>query len=107
MSFDLAQVTRYGQKIGAEVAFILDGKCRNYYKKGNAESKWCCLTFTNHHNGRPLRWESANEYSYERIAEFYQGLGHTVELMPIPELQEQEDEQGTENEQGTDIASEA
>lgn len=107
MSFDLEKVIRYGQKIGADVGFVINGTFRNYYKKGSKASKYCCLTYTNNNNGRPLRWESANEHDYRRIAEFYSSLGFVIELIEIPAPEEKEDEQGTENEQGTDIASEA
>lgn len=93
MTYDLDKTIRFGQKIGAEVAFILNGELRNYYKKGNKESKHCCLTYTNHNNGRPLRWESANEYHWARVVSFYEGIGHAVELIEIPALQEQDDEQ--------------
>ena len=88
MTYDLDKTIRFGQKIGAEVAFILNGELRNYYKKGDKESKHCCLTYTNHNNGRPLRWESANEYHWARVVNFYKGLGHAVELIEIPALQE-------------------
>lgn len=96
MSFDLGKVIRYGQKIGAEVGFVIDGTFRNYYKKGSKESKYCCLTYTNHNNGRPLRWESSNEHDYRRIADFYRSLGFIVELIEIPALQAEEDEQGAD-----------
>jgi len=89
-SYDEDKVIRFGQKIGAEVAFILNGSLRNYYKKGSKDSKFCCLTFTQHNNGRPLRWESANEHHWNRVVSFYKSLGHAVELIEIPELQEQE-----------------
>ena len=93
MTYDLDKTIRFGQKIGAEVAFILNGELRNYYKKSNNESKYSCLTYTNHNNGRPLRWESANEYHWSRIVKFYKGLGHAVELIEIPPApQEQDDE---------------
>lgn len=91
--YDEDKVIRFGQKIGAEVAFILNGNLRNYYKKGNKDSKFCCLTFTQHNNGRPLRWESANEHHWNRVVSFYKSLGHAVELIEIPALQEQDDEQ--------------
>lgn len=94
MTYDLGKTIRFGQKIGAEVAFILNGELRNYYKKGSKESKYSCLTYTNHNNGRPLRWESANEYHWSRIVKFYKGLGHAVELIEIPPVpQEPDDEQ--------------
>lgn len=93
MTYDLDKTIRFGQKIGAEVAFILNGELRNYYKKGNKESKHCCLTYTNHNNGRPLRWESANEYHWARVVNFYKGIGHAVELIEIPASQEPDDEQ--------------
>ena len=94
MTYDLGKTIRFGQKIGAEVAFILNGELRNYYKKSNNKSKYSCLTYTNHNNGRPLRWESANEYHWSRIVKFYKGLGHAVELIEIPPVpQEPDDEQ--------------
>lgn len=94
MSYDLNKTIRYGQKIGAEHALILNGDLRSYYKKGSAASKHCALVYTNHNQGRPLRWESANEYSYERIAEFYNNsLGMTAELIPIPAKQEQKEDE--------------
>lgn len=94
MTYDLGKTIRFGQKIGAEVAFILNGELRNYYKKGNKEGRYFCLTYTNHNNGRPLRWESANEYHWSRVANFYKGIGHAVELIDIPPApQEQDDEQ--------------
>ncbi|MCU4631082.1 hypothetical protein KTJ53_15700 [Acinetobacter variabilis] len=85
MSYDLDKVIRFGQKIGAEVAIIMNGELRNYYKKGNKDTKYCCLTYTNHNNGRPLRWESANEYSWDRIIDFYRSLSYAVEIIDIPE----------------------
>lgn len=85
MSYDLDKVISFGQKIGAEVAVIMNGELRNYYKKGNKDTKYCCLTYTNHNNGRPLRWESANEYHYERIIEFNRSMGYAVEVIEIPE----------------------
>lgn len=84
MSYDLDKVIRFGQKIGAEVAIIMNGELRNYYKKGNKDTKYCCLTYTNHNNGRPLRWESANEYSWDRIIDFYRSLSYAVEVIEIP-----------------------
>ena len=95
MSYDLDKIIRYGQKIGAEVAIIeTDGKVRNYYKSADKESKYCCYTYTKHDNVRPLRWESTGEYSYERIIEFNRSvLKQTFEVIQIPAVQEQEDEQ--------------
>ena len=95
MSYDLDKIIRYGQKIGAEVAIIeTDGKVRNYYKSADKDSKYCCYTYTRHDNGRPLRWESTGEYSYERIIEFNRSvLKQTFEVIQIPAVQEQEDEQ--------------
>ena len=82
-TYDLDKVLRYGQKIGADVAIIQNGKLRNYYKKGDKASKHCVYTYTNYENGRPLRWESANEFCIERILNFYRNLGHTMEAIQI------------------------
>ena len=43
-TYDLDKVLRYGQKIGADVAIIQNGKLRNYYKKGDKASKHCVYT---------------------------------------------------------------
>lgn len=72
MPYDRDKVIRFGRKIGAEVAIIENDELRNYYKPGDASSKHCAMTFTFHNNGRPLRWESAQEYSWRRIIGFYE-----------------------------------
>lgn len=86
---DLDHIIRYGQKAGAEVAVLVDGQLRNYYKKGDKASKYCAYTLVDHKNGRPMRWESANEYSYHRIIEFYKGRGMNIEMIEIPPGREQ------------------
>ena len=88
MAYDEAKVIRYGQKIGADVAFILNGELRNYYKKRDKSSKYCCQIYTHHWNGRPLGWETTSEYHWSRVVSFYEGLGHSVELIEIPKSQE-------------------
>ena len=89
MSYDLGKVLRYGHSIGAQVAIIFNGSLRNYYKREG----YSVYTYTDHQNGRPLRWENAYEGSYERIVGFYRNLGHVVEVIEIPaEIEHQEDE---------------
>lgn len=84
MSCDLGKVIRFGRKIGAEVAILEDGQLLNYYKPGDASSKHCCMTFTFHNNGRPLRWESAQEYSWKRIIDFNtKVMNRNIEIIEI------------------------
>lgn len=92
MTYDRDKVIRYGQKIGAEVAIVnSDGKVKNYYKSADKESKYCCYTYTKHDNGRPLRWESAGEYSYERIIDFNRNvLSQEFDVIQIPKVEEDE-----------------
>ena len=84
MSYDIGKVIRYGVRIGAEQALIIDGTLSRYYKKGDIHSKHCAYSYTDHKNGRPLRWENAYTYSACRSLEFYQNLGYSAELIDIP-----------------------
>lgn len=85
MTYDLDKVLKYGQKIGAEQALILNDKLSRYYKKGDKASKYCAYSYANHDNGRPLRWEMSGTYHVDSVAEFYKGMGHKVEIIEIPE----------------------
>ncbi|WP_228203397.1 hypothetical protein [Acinetobacter sp. CFCC 10889] len=92
---NLNKVLRYGFRIGAEQALILDGELSRYYKKGDRASKYCLYSYTDHRNGRPLRWEIAWIYDVSQVVDFYKKtMGKSVELIPIPnELPEKEGEQ--------------
>lgn len=85
MAYDLDKTISFGRKIGAKVAIVMNGRLRNYYKPGDAASKYCLYTYTQHNNGRPLRWEATSEFSYKRIVDFYRNLKHTIEVIQIPE----------------------
>lgn len=89
MSYDLDKIISYGQKIGAEVAIVnSNGKVNNYYKSADTESKYCSYTYTKHNNGRPLRWESTGEYSYERIIDYNRKvLGREFDVIQIPKAE--------------------
>lgn len=83
MSFDLEKVVKYGLGIGADKALIIDGKLSRYYKKGDAASKYCVYSYTDHKNGRPLRWENALTYTAEQNLAFYLGINLKAELLEI------------------------
>lgn len=93
MPYNLNQVLRFGFRIGADQALIINGELSRYFKKADQANKNCAYSFTNHNNGRPMRWESAGVYDVMQTVNFYKNvMGKSVELIDIPsEMPEKED----------------
>lgn len=83
MSYDLGKVMRYGRKIGAEYALIINGELSRYYKKGDKASKYCPYFYANFQYDVPLGWRNSYNPSIHGVAEFYTNLGNQVELLEI------------------------
>lgn len=81
---NLNKILRYGFKIGADSALILDNKLSRYYKKGDKASKYCLYSYTDHNNGRPLRWENALCFDLTMAINTYKTMGKKVEVIQIP-----------------------
>ena len=79
------KILKYGIKINALKALIIDGKLSRYYKKGNSASKGCWYVYSNNIYGRPLVWVNSCETCVYRIADFYKNLGYSVQLIDIPD----------------------
>ena len=91
MTIDLVKVQRYGQRMGADVAIVIDGQLHNYFKKGDRASRFCLYSLTNHNNKRPIRWESTTESTWERVVGFWRNLGKSVDVIVIEELKKDEE----------------
>ena len=78
MNYDHDKVVRYGQKIGAEYALVLNGRLRQYYKKGNRESKFSpyCYDIS-------LKWENTNMSSLAYIFRCYKNSYPDVTIIEI------------------------
>lgn len=79
MHYDLGKVIRYGQRIGAEKALVLNGRLRKYYKKGDVFSKYSPYMYD-----IGLMWVNTNMPSVAYIIRCYESSYPDVLIIDIP-----------------------
>jgi hypothetical protein len=80
MTYDLGKVIRYGQKIGANHALVLNGRLRKYYKKGDRSSNFSPYMYDIN-----LRWENTNMSSLSYVLRCYRASYPDALIIDIPD----------------------
>lgn len=77
------KIIEFGQKADADVAMFMDGEFWQYYKKGGSKNKnyWLNMPIA---KGAKREWRNSYNSSLEQLKQFYENLGHVVELIPVP-----------------------
>lgn len=74
----LLKIQNFGRKVGAEYALVIDGRLRQYYKKGDSSSKNCPYFM-----GDKQIWQNSCNSSLATTLASYQMTHKNVEMLII------------------------